>query len=275
MIEVPVYLEKTVEVEVEKRVAKYVEVPNEILIEEVQIQEVIIPIEKVVEKKIRRSRKVPRDVEVEKIVEKPVEVYIDKIINVEKIIEKPVYVEKIVQKKVEKVIEKKVEVPIEKFVEVRIEKVIEKPFEVVTFVDKPIYIDHIVDDDIEIIDNTRNESMQNEIAKLSATYEQILREKSQYFAELSFLRNKLDNSQIRTQIIESRTGYEENVSLRNELNQLHEEYNRLQDEQTSLYTSTFRQDLKKSGYGNTRLVQSRDTSRFNDSITLRSSHYQP
>ncbi|MDE6372510.1 MAG: hypothetical protein K2L61_03090, partial [Clostridia bacterium] len=82
-----------------------------------QIIEKEIPVEKIVEKVVE----VP--VEVEKIVEKEVPVEVEKIVEKEVKVEVPVEVEKIVEKEV------RVEVPVEKIVEVPVEKVVEKVVE--------------------------------------------------------------------------------------------------------------------------------------------------
>ena len=97
VVEVPVEVEKIVEIPVEKVVE--------------------VPVEKIVEKIVE----VPVDNVVERVVEVPVEKIIEKIVEVP--------VEKIVEVPVEKVIEKVVEVPVEKIVEVPVEKVVEVPVE--------------------------------------------------------------------------------------------------------------------------------------------------
>lgn len=114
------YVEKVVEVPVEKVVEKIVEVPVEKVVEkivEVPVEKTI-EVEKVVEKPVELV--VEKPVELEKVVEKIVEVPVEKVVEVEKIVEVPV--EKIVE--VEKVVEKIVEVPVEKVVERVVEKVV-------------------------------------------------------------------------------------------------------------------------------------------------------
>lgn len=56
---------KEVEVPVEKRIAKYVEVAHETYKDVEVVREVIIPVERIVEKKVYKQKRVPRKVEVE------------------------------------------------------------------------------------------------------------------------------------------------------------------------------------------------------------------
>ena len=92
-----------------------------------------VPVEKIVEKKVRVEVPVEKIVEKEVRVEVPVEKVVEKIVKVpvEKIVEVPV--EKVVEKIVEK--EVRVEVPVEKvvekIVEVPVEKIVERVIEVV------------------------------------------------------------------------------------------------------------------------------------------------
>ena len=107
---------RNVDIAIDRVVTKYVEVPIETYRDVIEEREIIIPVEKVVEKRIKRikrSRMIPKEIENERIVEVPVIKYIDKIITIDKIIEKPIYIEKVVEKKVERIIERRVEVPIE------------------------------------------------------------------------------------------------------------------------------------------------------------------
>lgn len=56
---------KEVEVPVEKRIAKYVEVAHETYKDVEVVREVVIPVERIVEKKVYKQKRVPRRVEVE------------------------------------------------------------------------------------------------------------------------------------------------------------------------------------------------------------------
>lgn len=56
---------KEVEVPVEKRIAKYVEVAHETYKDVEVVREVIIPVERIVEKKVYKQKRVPRRIEVE------------------------------------------------------------------------------------------------------------------------------------------------------------------------------------------------------------------
>jgi hypothetical protein len=91
-----------------------------------------VPVDRIVEK----------IVPVEKIVEKRIEIPVEKIVTVEKRVEIPVdrIVEKRVEVKVDKIIEKRVEVPVERIVEKRIE----------VPVDRVVHVEKIVVDDKEI-----------------------------------------------------------------------------------------------------------------------------
>ncbi len=51
--------------DVEKRVAKYIEVPVEKYQDVIVEKELVIPVERIVERKIRVEKRVPREIEVE------------------------------------------------------------------------------------------------------------------------------------------------------------------------------------------------------------------
>lgn len=59
-MEIPVEVIREVDVPVEKRVAKYVEVAHETYKDVMVEREVIIPIEKIIEKKVYKEKRVPR-----------------------------------------------------------------------------------------------------------------------------------------------------------------------------------------------------------------------
>ena len=61
-----------------------------------------------------------------------------------------------------------------------------------------------------------------------------------------------------TYIQESTVGYEENRELRKQLDALHEEYNKLIDVKNKEYTENFRQAPRISGYGNRRVISSKE-----------------
>jgi hypothetical protein len=254
IVEVPVYTERRVDVEVEKKVAKYVEVLNERFKDVEVFNEVVIPVEKIIEKRVRREKRVPRIVEVEKIVEVPTEKYIDKQITIDKIIEKPVYVEKIVDKPIHRVVERRVEVPVDKYVEVPHQVFREKYFDMDTIVDKAVYVDRYVEEKVEVVDDSRNQILLEQLQRFNLQLESLRKEQSEWSVKVTQVKGMIKTTDVHTSVVESKIGFEENVQLRNYLNQLHEEFNRLQDEHSTMVTSSFRQEARKSGLGSTRVV---------------------
>jgi hypothetical protein len=69
------------------------------------------------------------------------------------------------------------------------------------------------------------------------------------------LRNRYQVTSTTSQVVESKIGFEENASLRNRLNQLHEEYSRVLEEKNQQSLSQF-QNLapRKSGIGQSRVI---------------------
>ena len=255
ILEVPIEREKIVEVPVEKRVAKYVEVPMERFVDIRVEREVIIPVEKIVERHIQVDRRVPRIVEREKLIEVPVSKYVDKIVTVDKIVEKPVYVEKIVEKPVERYIEKRVEVIVEKFVEVPTEIRRDKIIEVETIVDKPVYIERYVDDNTEMILTTKNDKLNREYQSNLSHMEQLKSERQQLLMLIEQRKLRFKMAEMGAHVVEKVTGYEENRVLRTKLDQLHDEYNGLIDAKNHEVVEGYRQGPRKSGYGQTRVLQ--------------------
>ena len=110
-VEMKRYVKQEVNVDIPKKVNRFFEKNQDIIIE----KEVII----------ERIREVP--VIIEKIIEVPVEIIIENIIEKEIIIEKKVNIDVIIEKKVEILVEKIVEVPVNKIIEVPLTIYIEKP----------------------------------------------------------------------------------------------------------------------------------------------------
>lgn len=254
--EVPIYIEKRVEVPVEKRVAKYVEVPREQYKDVEVIQEVIVPVEKIVQKSVKRDKVVPRTVNVEKIVEVPVEKIVNKEIIVDKIIEKPVYIEKVIEKPVQKIIEKRVEVPREKFVEVPKEVHREKIIEVDVIVDKPVYREVVVDSGSTIQGVDRNEKLRRELQINSETQSMLTREAIEIRTKLEQAKVKFSMIENVSHVTESTIGFDENRTLRLQLDRLHEEYNQVVDQKNEEITRGFGASSKPrlSGYGARKVV---------------------
>lgn len=71
-------------------------------------------------------------------------------------------------------------------------------------------------------------------------------------------RDKMNTEEQNVYIQESTVGYEENRELRRQLDALHEEYNRLIDIKNKEYTENFRQAPRISGYGNRRIISSKE-----------------
>ena len=245
--EVPVHVEKIVEVEVPKHVAKYVEVPREIYKDVPITVEVQIPIEVEVERHVKVDRRVPRRVEVEKIVEVPVDRYIDKIISIDKVVEKPVFVEKIVDKPVQRIVERIVEVPVEKIVQVPREIKKDKIIEVATIIEKPVYIEREVTENADITVVHKNERIRKDIRKSVDVLTTLQREEIEWRRKLEESKLRFKLTEFSTQHVESTIGFEENQSLRQRLDYLHEEYNNVIDRQNRIKTEGVRNSVKVTG----------------------------
>lgn len=134
--DVPVYVDRVVEVETFRKSKRRVPVPVHIEVEKEKIVEVPVPREVV--KKVDRTvveeyeviKNVVERVPVEKIVEKEV------VYDTYKDVEVPVYVDNIIEVPKEKI----VEVPVEEeyIVEVPVEKIVENPIEIIRVVERPI-----------------------------------------------------------------------------------------------------------------------------------------
>lgn len=61
--------------------------------------------------------------------------------------------------------------------------------------------------------------------------------------------------EINTHYEEGTIGYQKNRELREQLDYLHEEYNRIIDARNHEYAENFKQAPRKSGYGNRRVVE--------------------
>ena len=259
VVEVPVYVEKRVEVPVEKRVAKYVEVLNERYRDVDVVNTIVIPVDRIVEKKVRQDKHVAKIVERERLVEVPHESRIDREIVVDKVVEVPVYVEKIVEKYYDNIIEKRIEVPVEKYVEVPREVRKEKIIEVETMVDRPIYVDKIVEEQQDVTVVGLNEHYLMEAQDNEYTLRQLDQEYREWTSKLTIVHQRIKTSDTSTNVLESKIGWEENLVLRERLNQLHEQYNRVVEEKNKEYTSSFRTEPRKSGMGSTRVLVGEET----------------
>ena len=125
---------------VDKIVPKYVEDITERYIDVPVIKEVQVPFDVLVEKVIVNERTVVKQVEVNKFVEGPtVERSQEKEIFIDKVIEKPIYVDKKVIKEKEIVVEKLVEVPTEKFVETIFERFVDVDVDISIIRRKPVF----------------------------------------------------------------------------------------------------------------------------------------
>ena len=76
--------------------------------------------------------------------------------------------------------------------------------------------------------------------------------KNEYYQlqnQLEMVKLRQNMVQMNTQVMESTVGFEENRELRQELDQLHEQYNNIIDEKNHQYAQNFQQAPRKSGYG--------------------------
>jgi len=65
---------------------------------------------------------------------------------------------------------------------------------------------------------------------------------------------KIKSTDLHTQVMESKIGYDENQVLRKRLNELHERYNFVVAEKNREYAQSFRTEPRKSGFGTSRVV---------------------
>lgn len=252
--EVPVYVTRQVEVPVEKRVAKYIEVPREVYRDVEEINEIIVPRDQIIERRVQVSKVVPRTVEVERIVEVPVEKVVQKEIVVDKVVEKPLYIEKVVEKPVQRIVEKHVEVPFERFIEVPREVLRDKIIEVETIVEKPVYRDVVTEEPGGVIYNDKSEKLRRELSMNASTQMNLHREASEWRSKLENMRARRSVVENVNHVMEQTVGYEENRDLRMQLDQLHEEYNRIVDQKNLEYTQQFSQKPRISGFGERKVL---------------------
>lgn len=158
----PIYIHTHTEVPVERIVTKTVphvvkvEVPVEV--EKLVVQEVKVPVDRIIEK----HKIVDRPVEVSRIIDRPVPVPVDRIVEkqvhvpVDRVVEKLVHVDRPVEVShiidrpvpvhIDRIVEKQVHVPVDRVVEklvdrpVPYEKIVEKPIPYVVekFIDRPV-----------------------------------------------------------------------------------------------------------------------------------------
>ena len=254
IIEVPMYVEKQVEVVVEKKVTKYVEQLNENFKDIDVVTNVVIPVERIIEKKVRRDKIVPKTIEREQIIEVPVDIYIDKEIEIERVVQKPVYVERIVEKLVDKEVIRRVEVIKEKYVEVPREVYRDKIIELYTTVDKPIYVEKSTEMHNHVLTDDKNIRLKNDIEETKVKLLEMQNEYAYLCDQIAYVKKTQSNRTINEEFEEGRIGDEDNYYLRLELNKLHDEYNEIVEEQNRLYVEQFNQANKKIGFGKSIVV---------------------
>ena len=257
IIEVPIYQEKMVEVPVEKRVAKYIEKPIRID-KEIEVEKIVeVEVEKFIDKPVYQKKIIKKTVEREIINEIPVIEKVPRKIKVERIVEKPIYVDKIVEVPVEREVKIFVEVPFDKVVERTVEEEIEVPHKVVTYVDKPIYVEKKIEELSSVYYEGKNKALRSLKIENIKTLESLRSEVSRLEQEYMMLMNELGISKSHSLQEEICYGFEENVILRQTLNELHNTYNIEVESLNSKQIQSMIQDHYRKSSDNSRFVSQR------------------
>jgi len=171
-------------------------------------------------------------VEVEKIVEKPVIEYVDVIREVEKEIEKVVEIIKEVPveviKEVEKVVEVVKEVPVDRVVEKIIEVTKEVPVEkvVIQEVVKEVPVDRVVEKEVYITDDSQVKELGDKVAKLNDGRNELLLKIQQLESDKQLFSTKIDELEGERQKFSTKTEEMENI-FQNKMSKKDEELDKL------------------------------------------------